>query len=137
MMVRGVMIAALLAVSACATGPQAARSFDDPAVQKLFNLPTPQYYATTKLASRIAVNCARYTYDSVLDVQVNEKRNEVGRGSLSASGLRDAIDVETDVTARSFAAKHSVDLETGDDLCGAADAETQEGTALSAVLIPV
>ncbi|WP_439156190.1 hypothetical protein [Yoonia sp.] len=137
MMMRGLMFGAVLTLAACATGPQAARSFDDPAVQKLFSLPTPQYYATTALASRIAANCARYTYDSVLDVQINQKRNEVGRGSLSAMGLRDAIDVETDVTIRSFAAKHGVDVQAGDDLCPAADAEMLEASALSAVLIPV
>lgn len=137
MMMRGLMMGAALTLTACAMGPQAARNFDDAAVQKLYNLPTAQYYATLKLGSEIAQNCVRYTYDSVLDVQVNEKRNEVGRGSLSAMGLRDAIEVETDVTKRSFAAKHSVDVDGGDDLCPAADAEMQEGTALSAVLIPV
>ena len=136
MMMRGMMICAALMLAACG-GPQAARSFDDPAVQKLYNLPTPQYYATLKLGSQIAQNCARYTYDSVLDAQINEKRNEVGRGSLSALGLRNAIDLENEITARSFAAKHGVDPAAGDDLCPAADAETLEGSALSAVLIPV
>ncbi|MBE0413190.1 hypothetical protein [Yoonia sp.] len=137
MILRAGMVAAALALSACAMGLQAARPFDDQAVQKLYNLTTPEYYATTGLGSLIAQKCARYTYDSVLDVQVNEKRNEVGRGSLSAMALRDAIDLETDVTKRSFAAKHGVDMDAADDLCAAADGEMLEGSALSAVLIPV
>ncbi|WP_296424937.1 hypothetical protein [Yoonia sp.] len=137
MMIRGLIFGAVaLAMAGCATGPQAAREFSDPAVQKLFTLPTPVYYATLKVANTVAQNCARYTYDGALDLLVNEKRNEVGRGSLSAMGLRDAIEVETDVAERSFMAKHGVEL-TGADLCAAADAELLEGTAMSAVLVPV
>jgi hypothetical protein len=136
MMIRGVMLGAVLSLAACATGSGAARSFDDPAVQKLFVMPTPEYFATLTVATKVAQNCARYRYDAVLDSQLNEKRNEVGRGTLSASGQRNAIETETDVTQRSFMAKHGVEL-TGMDLCAAADAEVQEGTALSAVLVPV
>ena len=136
MMMRGMMVGAALMLTACG-GPQAARSFDDPAVQKLYNMPTPQYSATTSIASQIAQNCARYTYDSVLDVQLNEKRNEVGRGTLTAARMRDAIETETDVTTRSFAAKHGVEVGSGADLCPAADAETLEGSALSGLLVPV
>ncbi|MFQ1700550.1 hypothetical protein ACJ5NV_08140 [Loktanella agnita] len=136
MMMRGLMIGvALTALAACETGSGAARSFDDPAVQKLYNLRTPEYFATMQVASVVARNCARYSFDTALEFEVNEKRNEVGRGTLSANGLRDAIDMETDVTQRSFAAKHGVDL-TGGDLCAAADAETAEGSALSALLAP-
>jgi len=137
MMMRGLIIGTALTLAACATGPQAARSFDDPAVQKLFNLPTPQYYATLRIANRVAQTCARYNYDSVLDLQVNEKRNEVGRGSLSAIGLRAAIELENDVSERSFSAKHGVELSQGGDLCPAADAETLENSAMAAVLVPV
>ncbi len=137
MMMRGVMIGAVLALAACESGPQAARSFDDPAVQQLFTMPTPQYYATLKLATQVAQSCPRYRYDSILDAQINERRNEVGRGSLSAAGLTNQIDLENDVAQRSFAAKHGVDPSTGADLCAAADTETQEGSALSAMLVPV
>lgn len=136
MMKNFVMIGAVLAVSACASGPQAARPFDDPAVQKLYEMPTPQYYATLKMANLVAQNCVRYTYDAALDLMVNEKRNEVGRGSLAALSLRTAIDLEAEVSQRSFAAKHDVEL-TGDDLCPAADAESLENSAMAAVLIPV
>ncbi len=66
MMTRGLMIGAALALAACTTG--GARSFDDPAVQKLFNMSTPQYYANLTLANRIAQNCARYSYDAALDL---------------------------------------------------------------------
>ncbi|WP_341366715.1 hypothetical protein [Yoonia sp. BS5-3] len=135
-MVRGLIIGATLTLAACATGSGAARSFDDPAVQKLFVMPTAQYFATIKIANQVAQNCARYRYDAILDAELNEKRNEVGRGTLSANALRNAIDTETDVSERSFAAKHGVEL-TGADLCPAADAETLENSALSAMLVPV
>lgn len=135
MMVRGVIFGAAFAMAAC-SGSGAARSFDDPAVQKLFTLPTPVYYATLQIANRVAQNCPRYRYDAALDLEMNEARNEVGRGSLSANSLRQAIEVEADVSQRSFMAKHGVTFE-GDDLCAAGDAETREGSALSALLVPV
>ena len=137
MMIRGLMIGAALTLAACATGSGGARPFEDPAVQKLYNLPTPQYYATLKIANQVAQNCVRYRYDSALDLEVNEKRNEVGRGSLSALGLRNQIDLETDVSQRSFNVKHCVDIAAGDDLCPAADAEYAENSAMAAVLVPV
>ncbi len=130
------MIGAAFALAACATGSGAARSFDDPAVQKLYNMPTAQYYATIQIANQVAQSCARYRYDAILDAELNERRNEVGRGSLSAGALRNAIEAETDVGQRSFQAKHGVEL-TGADLCPAADAEMLENSALSAMLVPV
>ncbi len=134
MMTRGLIVVAALGLAACET-TGAARSFDDPAVQRLYTLSTPEYYATLTLAQRVSQGCARYDYDTALDVQLNEARNEVGRGSLSAFGLRNAIELETDVAKRSFEAKHNVNV-SGDDLCAAGDAEVLEGTALSAMLIP-
>jgi hypothetical protein len=128
------MIGAALTLAAC-SGTGAARSFDDPAVQKLFTMSTPLYYANLQIANRVAQNCARYNYDSALDLELNERRNEVGRGSLSAIGQRSAIETETDISQRSFTAKHGVEI-TGTDLCPAADAETLEGSALSAMLVP-
>lgn len=136
MMIRGLMFGAALTLAACATGSGAARSFDDPAVQKLYTMSTPLYFATTQIATQVAQNCARYRYDAILDAELNEKRNEVGRGTLSARGLSPAIEAETDVSRRSFVAKHGVEL-TGADLCPAADAETLENSALSAMLVPV
>jgi hypothetical protein len=133
MMTRGLMFGAALTLAACAgTG---ARSFNDPAVQKRFVMSTPQYYASLTLANRIAQNCARYTYDAALDSSLNEARNEVGRGSLSANSQRAGIELETDVSKRSFEVKHGVDV-TSDDLCAAGDAEALEGSGISALLIP-
>lgn len=132
-MTRGLMLGAALTLAACAAG--GARSFNDPVVQKLYNMSTPEYYASLTIANRIAQNCARYTYDAALDATLNDARNEVGRGSLSANSQRAGIELETDVSQRSFEVKHGVDL-TSDDLCAAGDAEVLEGTALSAMLIP-
>lgn len=133
MMTRGLMFGAAFALAACETG--SVRSFDDPAVQQLFSMSTPRYYASLSLANQIAQSCARYSYDNALDSALNEARNEVGRGSLSANSQRTGIELETDVSRRSFSAKHDVDLAT-DDLCAAGDAEVLEGSALSAMLIP-
>lgn len=133
-MIRGLMIGTALTLAAC-SGTGAARSFDDPTVQRLFQMPTPRYYASLQIANQVAQNCARYRYDAALDAELNERRNEVGRGSLSAIGQRLAIETETDVSQRSFMAKHAVTLD-GDDLCAAGDAEVLEGSALSALLIP-
>ncbi len=132
MMTRGLMMGAALTLAACASG---GRSLDDPAAQQLFEMPIPEYYATLSLANQVGQNCANYRYDTELDFALNAARNEVGRGSLSANGLRNAIELETDVSTRSFAAKHGVEL-TGADLCAAGDAEVLEGSALSALLIP-
>ncbi|WP_375255307.1 hypothetical protein [Yoonia sp.] len=134
-MKRGLMVGAAMTLAACVQ-PGVTRSFDDPAVQQLFTMPSPQYYATLTLANTVAVNCVRYDYDADLDQALNRARNEYGRGSLSANGLRDAIELETDVSRRSFAAKHGVDPDQ-DDLCGAGDAEALEGSPLSAMLVPV
>ncbi|WP_247226023.1 hypothetical protein [Yoonia sp. F2084L] len=131
-MTRGLMFGAALTLAACAAG---GRSLDDPAVQKLFAMSTPQYYASLNIANQIAQSCPRYTYDAGLDSALNEARNEVGRGSLAAISQRNAIELETDVAQRSFAVKHDVEI-PGGDLCAAGDAEILEGSAISAMLVP-
>ncbi|MEM8538215.1 MAG: hypothetical protein AAGF56_10175 [Pseudomonadota bacterium] len=131
-MKRGLISVAALAIAGCAAE---GLNLDDPAVQRLFTMSTPQYYATQAIANQVAQGCSRFTYDTGLDAQLNEARNEVGRGSLGANSQRDAIDLETDVSRRSFQAKHDIEFGT-DDLCAAADAEILEGSALSAFLVP-
>ena len=133
MMTRGLMLGAALTLAACAT--TGGRNLDDPAVQKLFNMSTPQYYANLTIANQIAQNCARYSYDTGLDSALNDARNEVGRGSLASNSQRAGIELETDVSKRSFEVKHGVELSSG-DLCPAGDAEVLEGSGLSALLIP-
>lgn len=120
-----------VALAGCASG---GLNMDDPGVEKLFTMSTPMYYASQTIASRVAQSCPRYSYDNSLDAALNEARNEVGRGSLSANSQRRAIELETDVSSRSFAAKHGVDL-ASDDLCAAGDAEKLEGSAIGALLI--
>lgn len=131
MMKHAIFLGAGLGLAACSGG----LNLNDPAVEQLYTMPTPQYYATQTLANKIAANCDSYAYDAELDGLLNEARNEVGRGSLGARAQRNAIDLETDVSQRSFQAKHGVNLEF-DDLCPAGDAEVLEGTALSAFLKP-
>ncbi|WP_333715190.1 hypothetical protein [Yoonia sp.] len=126
--------AAVLALAACERG--SSLDLNEPAVQRLYTMSVPEYYATLTLAQRVAQGCAQYAYDTGLDTQLNDARNEVGRGSLSAFGLRNAIELETDVTRRSFEVKHAVDV-SADDLCAAGDAEVLEGSPLAAMLIPI
>lgn len=133
MMTRGLILGAALTLAACETA--GTLNFDEPGVNRLFSMSTPEYYAATTIASQVAQNCARYAYDTGLDAQMNEARNEVGRGSLAAASQRNAIDLETDVARRSFQAKHDVEL-TGTDLCAAGDAEKLEGSAIGALLLP-
>ena len=47
--------AAVLGLAACEQGSM--RSMDDPAVQQLFTMSTPEYYATLTLAQRVAQGC--------------------------------------------------------------------------------
>ena len=131
MMIRSGAVCVALALAACATGSGPARDLADPAVQPLLTMPTPAYYAT-----QVAQNCARYRYDAELESALNERRNELGRGSLSANAQRGAIELETDVSQRSFTAKHGVTL-LGADLCPAADAEVLQGSLNSVMLVPV
>ena len=130
-------VALILLLGACAFGPQPARGMNDPAVQRLFTASTPDYYAALNIAGQIAKSCPRYTYDSVLDLEINERRNEAGRGSLAALSLSREIERATIAARAAFAQRHGVDLTSGRaDLCAAADVEAREGSALSAVLIP-
>ncbi len=135
MMGRGLIVGAALVVAGCSQ-QVATLNLDDVATQRLFQMPSPQYYATLAIANQVATNCARYSYNTEVDVLMNEERNKVGRGSLSAAGLRGAIDLEQDVSERAFSAKHGVELGAGADLCPAADAEALEASAMSAVLTP-
>ena len=125
-----------LALAGCATGSGPVRSFDDPAVMALGQLSVPQYFATVAVATRVARNCTRYRFDAELESQINRMRNELDRGSLMAVGMRNAIELETDVMRRSFIARHQVDFDTG-DLCPAADAELLSASPIGALLVPV
>ena len=133
---RGGAICAALVLAGCTTGSGPTRELTDSAVQRLVMMPTPAYYATLTIASQVAQNCARYRYDAELDSAMNERRNELGRGSLSAIAQRDGIELETDGSQRSFTAKHGVALQ-GADLCPAADAEVLQGSLISVMLVPV
>lgn len=97
-------------------------------------MPVPEYYANLRLARVLAERCNRYAFDTRLDLDINQRRNTVGRGSFSALRQRDAIDAMTDVRKREFQAKHGFAVDAGDP-CAAADRETAEQTALSAVLV--
>lgn len=130
------VLAIVVAVSACTdTVPPASRGFDDPAVVRLNALPIPEYYANLRLAGDIAENCDRYRYDLSLDLAVNERRNREGRGSFAALRERSSIDAMEDIRTREFRAKYGVAPGEG-DVCDAADQESAQQTALSAVLVP-
>lgn len=130
-------IIAALGLAACSTSaPSPARGFDDPAVRALLAQPVPEYYADVRLAVQVARSCARYRFDTALDLAVNEHRSKHGRGSLAALSQRAAIDAMTDIHTRAFRAQYGVVPGEG-DVCPAADAELARGSALSALLVPI
>ncbi|MBQ2260454.1 MAG: hypothetical protein II336_03695 [Loktanella sp.] len=133
---RAAGVTAMLVLAACATGSGPQRALDDPAVQRLLALPVPEYFATLDIAADVARNCTRYRYDAELESVLNSLRNANDAGSLVATSQRDVITLETDVRQRSFLARHAL---TGfnADLCPAADAEALQGSAISALLVPV
>ena len=130
------VLALSFGLTACETAPKAARSFSDPAVQKLYMLPVPDYYGTIRLAKQVAQACPRYRFDQAQDFQVNEKRNAEGRGSVAALSQGGAIDVMADVLKREFQAKYDV-VVGQDNLCAAADQDYAKNTALASLLVPV
>ena len=137
MTVRLVGAVALCAgLAACDASPKPARAFSDPAVQKLYMLPVPDYVGTTRLARQVAQACPGYSYDQAQDFQVNEKRNAEGRGSVAALSQSGGVDVMTDVIRREFQAKYGVTVGQ-DNLCEAADQDSAANTALAALLVPV
>ncbi|MEP1537551.1 MAG: hypothetical protein ABJQ34_16380 [Paracoccaceae bacterium] len=129
-------LALAVVATGCSSGlPPAARDFDDPAVVRLFAQPIPEYYANLRLAQRIAASCDRYRFDQSLDLDISEQRQKEGRGSVAALRHRSSIDAMTDIRTREFRAKYGVAPGEG-DVCGAADQEVAQNTALSAVLVP-
>ena len=131
------LLAIVVAVAGCSDSlPPPARDFDDQAVLRLFAEPIPEYYANLRLARDIAASCDRYRFDQSLELQISERRNQEGRGSVAALRERVSIDVMTDIRTRELRAKYGVAPGEG-DVCGLADQETAEETALSAVLVPV
>ena len=133
MMRFGATVVAVVALLGCVESGPALR-LDEPAVAKLYDLPIPHYYATMTLAGQLAAGCASYRYDIAQDQALSEARNAEGRGSLSALALQNAIDVETDVTRRSFLAKHGLASLEG-DTCAVIASEKAEQSPLSALLI--
>lgn len=126
--------AALAALSACASGPDPARSLTDPVVQRLYALPTAEFYAHFEVAAQIAAACGRYRYDTALqEVLTRSRIAQEGPGSLQKA--RDGIVLYSDVLMREFQARHNAAIGR-DDVCAGADAEYAAGTPLSAALVP-
>lgn len=135
-MMRPIAILALcVGLTACDSNSRPARSFSDPAVQKLYALPVPDYAGTARLAQQIAQSCPRYRFDSGLYSKVNEKRNKEGRGSTAAKTQSGGVDVMTSVLTREFQSDYGVTVGQS-DVCAAADQESAKNTALAALLAP-
>ncbi|MEP2030082.1 MAG: hypothetical protein ABJI96_15380 [Paracoccaceae bacterium] len=134
--VRAVCAVAFCAgLAACDANSRPARSLSDPAVQKLYALPLPDYAGTARLAQQIGKSCPRYRFDSGLYSKVNEKRNKEGRGSTAARTQSGGVDVMTSVLTREFQSDYGVTVGQS-DLCTAADQEAAKNTALAALLAP-
>ena len=134
--VKALSILALCAgLAACDANSRPARAFSDPAVQKLFSLPVPDYAGTARLAQQVTKSCPRYRFDSAVYANVNKKRNAEGRGSTAAKSLTGGVDVMTSVLTREFQGDYGVTVGQS-DLCTAADQESAKNSALAALLAP-
>lgn len=118
---------ALLGLAACSPAPQV-RELSNPSVNALMALPIPQFFATLRLSSRLASDCPAFDYDSRAAEAISAARTR-GR-TYEAAQNAIPIDIESDVTLRSFEAKHA-----GASACTAAEIEFEEQTAVSAVLV--
>lgn len=133
-MMQRALLLVVLGLAACGSpGPQAARGFDDPAVQRLYALPVPVFFAERQLAGEIAAGCARYRFDAVLSADLVARRSAEGQGRIAAVQQRDAIDTMTGIRTRELRARYG-NVPGEGDMCPLADAETARGSALSALL---
>lgn len=128
-------IALCVGLAACDANSRPARAFSDPAVQKLYSQPVPDYAGTARLAQQITGSCPRYRFDTAVYSNVNKKRNAEGRGSTAAKTQSGGVDVMTSVLAREFQATYGVTVGQS-DLCAAADQESTKNTALASLLAP-
>ena len=131
----GLLISLVAALAACSSGPNPARSLNDPVVQRLFALPTAEMYGTMRASQRIAAACSAYRYDAALEQVLNERR-VASEGQVAVLRARDGIPLYADVLSREFQARHNAVIGQ-DDVCPGADAEYAAGSALSAALVPV
>lgn len=128
-------VALCAGLAACDANSRPARAFSDPAVQKLYGLPVPDYAGTARLAQQITVSCTRYRFDIAVYSNVNKKRNAEGRGSTAAKTLTGGVDVMTSVLTREFQGDYGVTVGQS-DLCAAADQESAKNSALASLLAP-
>ncbi len=122
-------------LSACVTPSSSTSAWQstatsDPRHQQLLNMPVVAFYQTSSLASNIHNQCPGLSKNVSLDLELNERRNALGRGSFSAIGRRQEI-------LQASRAHRAAYLARNGDLCSAAQRELSEGSsALSYLLVP-
>jgi hypothetical protein len=133
--VRIVLLVALLAVPACGRLVALLDESYDKAESTLLNSEIPDFHADMRLARSLARFCPRYGFDEPLYSNMLAKRHAIGRGLIAADRQMAAIDAMTEVRLSEFFKTYGV-LPGDGDVCPAADAEMENETALSALLVP-
>jgi len=120
-------VLAVCFLTGCASQPQ---TLTGPAVQAALALPPVQFTAMLGLAQQVAQGCSTYQYSTKFQDAI------IGARGIGGVGNRSGVDVELDVSRRSFQAKHDLTLGQ-DNTCTAIAAEIAEGTAISALLVSI
>ncbi|MCL6283976.1 hypothetical protein M3P21_10580 [Ruegeria sp. 2012CJ41-6] len=134
-----VVLAGALAISACQTTTGAVSRASVPsdlnaAQVKLYELPLESYYGSVRVGRLLANGCDSYEFDTRLDSEINERRNEQGRGSFAALSRRKAVQTAMAQAEADIGSQYGVNPRT-DNLCAAASAEVQKQSVNSALLI--
>ena len=77
-------------------------------------MPLPEFYGTLAIASVVSSSCSSLERNPLIDLELNERRNEKGNGSFAALGQRQAIRSAQASMIEGFKSKH------GSNLCSVA-----------------
>ncbi|MFY0310352.1 hypothetical protein ACFMBG_10740 [Leisingera sp. D0M16] len=96
--------------------------------QALLAMPLLDYYQTTIVASRIGARCAGLSHNAIADLELNERRNEMGRGSFSAIGRKKEILAAADAREQAVVRQYG-------SLCAAGQQEFARGSSPMSYLL--
>ncbi|MFT6675678.1 MAG: hypothetical protein ACJAVM_001871 [Sulfitobacter sp.] len=118
------LCALLLALSACSTSSTPTPNLDraDPRYASLLAADLPAFYGTLAVAVLVSNDCSGLQRNPRIDLELNERRNEQGKGSFAALTQRQAIKNAQIASSESFKRKH------GNNLCAAAARDFDQAT---------
>ncbi len=112
----------LALLSACMSPSSHGAAPTDPRHQQLLNMSVIEFYQISSLASNIHSQCAGISKNTRLDLELNERRNALGRGSFSAIGKRRQILASSRAYREAYITRHG-------GLCQAAQQELSTGSS--------